>query len=231
MGRDRTRTAPAERRLAAAALVAGPALFLVANLMHPREYAPGNEAAQLEKIAEAYHRWQAAHLVTFVAIPIFAVAVVALAALIRPRDRRSARGGAALGIAGLLALMGVLALDGFAWGITGEVWGRSDAAGRRAAELVLHDLQSSEWGLMFYVPAVAWILGMVVLSIAAVRTGLVPLWAGALLALGSLLVGLEGAIHSNVYFVAASLAMLAGGTAVAVALARGEPDGDPVRVG
>ncbi len=150
MERAPTRTAPAERRLAAAALVAGPALFLVANLLHPKEYATGNEAAQLEKIADAYHRWQAAHLVTFVAIPIFAVAVVALAALIWPRDRRSARGGAVLGMFGLLALMGVLAL----------------------------------------------------------------------LALGSLLTGLEGAIHSNAYFVAASLALLAGGAAVAASLHR-----------
>ena len=218
MARARTRTAPAERRLAAAALVAGPALFLVANLLHPQEYGTGNEAAQLQKIAEAYQRWQGAHLISYAAILVFAVAVLALAALVWPRDRRSALGGAVLGIAGLMSLMGVLALDGFAWGITGEVWGRSDAAGKGAAELILHDLQGSEWGLMFYVPAVAWILGMVVLSIAAVRTGLAPLWAGALLALGSLLVGLEGAIHSNAYFVVASSVLLAGGVAVAATL-------------
>lgn len=208
------------RRIAAGSLVLGPLLFLIANLLHPKEVATGHEAEQLGHIADAYERWQAAHLVTFFSILIFAVAVVALAVLIWPRDRRTARAGAVLGIVGLMALMGVLALDGFSWGIAGEVWARSDAAGKRTAELVLHDLQGSEWGLMFYVPGVLWILGMLVLALGAARTGLVPAWAAGLLGLGSLLVGLEGTIHSNVYFVIASVALLAGGVAVATNLAK-----------
>ena len=55
-------------------------------------------------------------------------------------------------------------------------------------------------------------------TISAVRGGLIPTWAGGLLALGTLMVGLEFAIHSNVYFVIASLALLAGGTAAALSL-------------
>jgi hypothetical protein len=204
-----------ERRVTAAALVLGPLLFLVANLVHPKEFATGHEAAQLAKIAEAYQRWQVAHLITYVAILFFAVAVVGLAVIVWRHDRRIGLWGGALGIGGLLALMGVLALDGFAWGIAGEVWGRSDDAGKRTAELVLHDLQSSEWGLMFYVGGLAWVIGMVVLAIALVRNRVVPAWAGALLTVGALLVGLEGAIHSNAFFVVAAAVLLAGGVAVA----------------
>ena len=211
------------RRIAAGSLVLGPLLFLVANLVHPKEYATGHEAEQLAKIADAYQRWQAAHLITYVSILIFAAALVALAALLWRHDRRVALWGAGLGIGGLMALMGVLALDGFAWGVTGEVWSRSNDAGKRTAELVLKDLQGSEWGLMFYLPGLAWIVGMVVLAIALVRNALVPLWAGALLALGSLLVGLEGAIHSNVYFVLAAASLLAGGAAVAATRAKPNP--------
>ncbi|HEX8123266.1 MAG TPA: DUF4386 family protein [Solirubrobacteraceae bacterium] len=220
------------RRIAAASLVLGPLLFLVSNLIHPKEYATGHEREQLAKIADAYTRWQVAHLITWVAIAFFAFGVVALASLVRARDKRSGTWGALLGIGGLMALMGVLALDGFSWGITGEVWARSDAAGKKTAELMLHDLQSSEWNLMFYVPGLAWLLGMLVLSLGAIRTGLVPAWAGAMLAIGSFLVGLEGAAHSNVYFVIASVALLAGGVAMAVALAKpnaGAADDDSSR--
>lgn len=206
-----------ERRVTAAALVLGPLLFLISNLLHPKEYATGNEAAQLEKIAEAYQRWQVAHLITYVAIILFALAVAGLATLLWRRDRRTALWGGLPGIVGLMSLMGVLALDGFSWAIAGEVWG-SDPAYRPAAERMLEDLQSSEWGLMFYVPGLLWIIGMVVLALGLKRHGLVPSWAGWLLAAGSLLVGLEGAIHSNVYVVIAALVLLAGGTAVALSL-------------
>jgi hypothetical protein len=207
-----------ERRVTAAALVVAPAIFLLANLLHPKELAPDHEAAQLAKIADAYQRWQAAHLLTLVAILVFAAAVVGLAVLVRRGDPRVGLAGGALGIAGLIGLGGVLAIDGFAWGIVGEVWARSDDAGKRTAELVLNDLQHSEWGLMFYVTPLAWIVGMVVLALGAIRTGLVPAWAGWLLALGSLLVGLEAAIRSNVYFVIAAAVLLAGGVAVALSL-------------
>jgi Domain of unknown function (DUF4386) len=205
------------RRIAVVALIAGPLLFLVSNLLHPKELATGNEAEQLEAIAEAYQRWQVAHLITYVAILFFAAAVVALAALLWRHNTRTALWGGVLGVAGLMSLMGVLALDGFSWAIAGEVWG-SDPAYRPAAERMLKDLQSSEWGLMFYVPGLLWIIGMVVLALGLIRHGLVPSWAGWMLAAGSLLVGLEGAIHSNVYFVIAALALLAGGTAVALSL-------------
>ena len=209
---------PSERRLTAAALVIGPLLFLVANLLHPREFARDHEAAQLAKIAEAYQRWQGAHLVTLLSIFVFAAAVAGLAALVRRHDARLGLAGGALGIAGLIGLGGVLALDGFAWGIAGEVWGQSDDAGKRTAELVLHDLQHSEWGLMFYVTPLAWIVAMVALSLGAARVGLVPWWSGWLLAIGSLMVGLEAAIHSNAYFVVSSSVLLAGGIAVAATL-------------
>ena len=46
------------------------------------------------------------------------------------------------------------------------------------AEQVLEDLQTSEWGLQFYLMTVAWILGILVLALGPYRTGLVPAWAG-----------------------------------------------------
>ena len=223
MERARIPTAPAEpeRRLTAAALVIAPALFLLSNLLHPKEFATGHEAAQLAKIAESYQRWQAAHLITLVSLLVFAAAVVGLAVIVARANRRASWAGGALGIAGLIGLSGALTIDGFGWGIAGEVWGRSDDAGKRAAELVLHDMQQSEWALPFYLLGVLWILGVIVLAAAAARAGIVPLWAAALLGVGAIMVGLETSIQDNVYFVIASLVLLAGGVAVAASLLRG----------
>ena len=47
-----------------------------------------------------------------------------------------------------------------------------------------------------------------------------PAWAGALLALGAVMAGIETAVISNAYFIAASAVLLAGGVAVAAAIAR-----------
>jgi hypothetical protein len=208
-----------ERRIAAAALVVAPALFLLSNLLHPKEYGADHEREQLAKIADAYDRWQAAHVVTLLAILVFVAAVAGLAAIVvRSGNARAGVAGGALGLVGLVGLGGALTLDGFAWGVTGEVWARSDAAGKQAAELVLHDLQGSEWGLPYYLTGVFWILGMIVLAAAAVRARAVPAWAGALLGLGVLMVGLETSIPSNAYFVVAAAVLLAGGIAVAAAL-------------
>jgi hypothetical protein len=219
MEQGRTPTAPAERRLTAAALVAAPALFLLANLLHPEELAVDREAAQLAAIAESYQRWQAAHLISLISLLVFAAAVAGLATIVARANRRSGWWGGALGIAGLIGLAGALAIDGFSWGIAGEVWGRSDDAGKRAAELVLKDMQQSEWALQFYLLGVFWIIGVIVLVAAAARAGLVPVWAAALLGLGTIMVGLETAIQDNAYFVIASVVLLAGGVAVAAALA------------
>ena len=90
-----------ERRIASVALVLGALLFLVANLLHPKEFATGNEAAQLAKIAENYQRWQIAHLFTFAAILLFA------GGRRRPRRAASGRATSALALAG-----GVLGIAG-----------------------------------------------------------------------------------------------------------------------
>ena len=56
------------KRITAVAVIAAPALFLVANLIHPKEYTRDHEAQQLTTIADNYTRWQFAHFLTFVAI-------------------------------------------------------------------------------------------------------------------------------------------------------------------
>ena len=203
----------------AAALIVAPLLFLIDNLIHPKEVARGNELEQVRLIADAYTRWQAAHAIGFLAILAFAPAVLGLAFLVRRRRPGYGLLAGALALAGLLGLAAVIAIDGFAWGIAGELSANSPLGPNGAVE-VLKDLQGSEWSLIYYLTPVGFILGMLMLAIGAARDGAVPIWAGALLALAVLMVGTETAIASNAYFIAGAAVFLAGGVAVALPLLR-----------
>jgi hypothetical protein len=201
----------------AAALVVAPLLFLIDNLLHPKELARGNEMDQVLLIADAYTRWQAAHVIGFLAILAFAPAVLGLAFLVRRRQPGYGLVAGAMALAGLLGLAAVITIDGFAWGIAGELATESNLRPEGASE-VLSDLQGSEWSLPYYLTPIGFILGMVMLAIGAAREGAVPVWAGGLLAVAVLMVGTETAIISNAYFIAGAVVFLAAGIAMAVPL-------------
>jgi hypothetical protein len=208
----------------AVALIVAPLLFLVDNLIHPKELTRGNELEQVVLIADAYTRWQAAHVIGFIALLAFAPAVLGLAFLVRRRQPGYGLLAGALALAGVLGLAAVITIDGFAWGIAGELSANSPL-GPAAAGEVLSDLQGSEWSLVYYLTPLGFIVGMVMLAVGAARQGAVPAWAGALLALAVLMVGTETAIVSNAYFIAGAAVLLAGGIAVAVPLLQ-MSDGD-----
>ena len=105
----------------AAALIVAPLLFLVDNLLHPKEVARGNEIEQVVLISDAYTRWQAAHVIGFLAILAFVPAVLGLAFLVRRRQPTLGLLAGGLGLAGLIGLAAVITIDGFAWGIAGEL--------------------------------------------------------------------------------------------------------------
>ena len=198
--------------------MAAPALFLTDNLLHPKEYGRGNEARQLAEIADHYTRWQFSHLLGFIAIMGFAVAVLGLAFLVRRHRPTAGLAGGALALLGVICFASVIALDGFTWGVLGEVSGRTGDT--RVTSEALHEVQQSGWSLQYYAPALAWMVGMVLLAVSAARSGALPAPAAYLLALGSVLVGTEGLIVSNAYFIGGSAVMLAGGAVTAVAIAR-----------
>jgi hypothetical protein len=203
----------------AAALVVAPVLFLVDNLLHPEELTRGNELEQVAIIAEEYTRWQAAHAIGFVAILAFAPAVLGLAFLVRRRRPSYGLIAGALALAGVLGLAAVITIDGFAWGIAGEL-SRKPQVGPDGAASMLKDLQESEWSYIYYLTPLGFIVGMIMLAVGAVRQGAVPAWAGGLLALAVLMVGTETAIVSNAYFIAGAAVLLAGCVGVAAAIAR-----------
>jgi hypothetical protein len=205
------------RRVTAAAFIAGPALFLADNLLHPKEFEPGNEARQLQEIAGAYERWQIAHLLAFLAILFFAAAILGLASLLYERRPRAALWGGALGLAGAIGFAAVVTLDGFTWGVLGELSARP-GVDARTVQLALDEVQNSGWSLPYYLAGLGYIAGLLVLAVGATRARLISRQAGVLLALAAAMTGTETMIVSNTYFVAGAAVMLAAGVAVAHSL-------------
>jgi hypothetical protein len=199
--------------------VAAPLLFLVDNLLHPEELTRGNELEQVAIIAEEYTRWQAAHAIGFLAILAFAPAVLGLAFLVRRRRPGYGLIAGALALAGVIGLAAVVTIDGFAWGIAGEL-SRKPEVGPDGAAAMLKDLQESEWSYIYYLTPLGFIVGMIMLAVGAVRQGAVPAWAGGLLVLAVLMVGTETVIVSNAYYIAGAAVFLAAGVAVAAAIVR-----------
>lgn len=206
------------KRITAAATIAAPVLFLVVNLIHPKEYKRDHEAQQIREIADHYQRWQIAHFMTLVAILIFVVVVVGFAWILFRRLEAMALVGGLLGLWGLVCLGAVLALDGFTWAAIAQVslWPATD---RHTLELALHAVQQSHWNLQYYVGGLSWIVGLLILSIGLLRQGLIPALWGWIFALGVVLVGIEGAVQNNAYFIVAAVVLAIGGVGVGVALA------------
>src|SRR4051794_3756009 len=210
------------RRITAAATVAATVLFFIVNLIHPKEYTRDHEPQQLQAIADHYTRWQLAHFLTFIAILLFVVVVLGLAALLYTRLRNMAIVGALLGLWGLVALGGVLALDGFTWAALGQVttWPTAD---HHTLQLALKAVQQSHWNLYFYVGGLGWIFGMLILTIGLIRQRMIPTVVGWIFAVGVVLVGIEAAIENNAYFIAASAVLAVGGIGVGLALRNEAP--------
>jgi hypothetical protein len=146
------------------------------------------------------------------------VAALGLTFLVRRHRPGLGLAAGVLTMLGLISFAAIVALDGFTWGVLGEVSARTGDT--RVTSEVLHDIQQSEWSLQYYVPALSFLFGMATLAIVATRAGALPAWAGWLFAVGVVLVGTEGLIVSNVYYVVGSAVMLAGGASVALAIWR-----------
>jgi hypothetical protein len=205
------------RRLTAVALVLGPALFVLDNVLHPKEYSRGNEAQQLAHIGENYQRWQLAHAIGLLSACVLTGALLGLAFHVRRTQPGLGLVGGALCVVGAIGLGAGFAIDGFTWGTLGAI-STENRVDPSSVQYALHTVQYSHWLIPYYGLIGLWVAGVVALAIGARRT--TPAWAAGLLGLGALLTGIEGAIAANWYFIASSIVLLLGGAAVGRAIAR-----------
>src|SRR4051794_39769124 len=200
------------RRLTALGLVVGPALFLLDNILHPKEFGRGHEAQQLARIGTDYQRWQVAHGIGLLSACVLTGALLGLAFHVRRTQPGLGLIGGALSVVGAIGLGAGFAIDGFTWGTLGEISTEQQLDGR-TVQYALHTVQYSHWLIPYYGLIGLWITGVVALAIGARRT--TPAWAAGLLGVGAILVGIEGAVGANWYFIASSVVLLLGGAAVA----------------
>ena len=205
------------RRLTAAALVVGPALFLLDNLLHPKEFPRDHEAEQLARIGASYTRWQVAHGIGLLAVIAMTGALLGLAFHVRRSRPGLGLAGGALIVAGAVGLGAGLAIDGFTWGVVGAVSTDHRAAPGSAA-FTLHTIQHSRWLIPYYGLAGVWVLGVLTLVAGSLRT--IPIWAGALLGAGAVLAALDFVIEHNWFFIASAAVLLVGAAAVGAVIAR-----------
>ncbi len=122
-------------------------------------------------------------------------------------------------MAGLIGFASALTLDGFTWGVLGEVSGRR-GVDQRTVQLTLDEIQNSAWSLPYYLTALGYIFGLLILAVGAARSGLITTVAAGLLIVAVLMTGTETMIVSNAYFIAGAALMMVAGVAVALSLRR-----------
>jgi hypothetical protein len=205
------------RRLTAVALIVGPALFLLDNILHPKEFSRGHETEQLARIGSSYTRWQVAHGIGLLSACVLTGALLGLAFHVRRTQPGIGLLGGALCVVGAIGLGAGFAIDGFTWGLLGAI-STDHRAAPGSAEFALHTVQHSRWLIPYYGLIGLWIAGVVVLAIGARRT--MPLWAAGLFGVGGILVGIEGAVAANWYFIVSSAVLLLGGAAIASTVSR-----------
>ena len=89
-----------------------------------------------------------------------------------------------------------------------------------SAAIALHEVQQSAWSAPYYALTALWGAALVTLAWAAARAGVLGPAPAALLALGTIAVGLEGVVQDNTYFIASSALLLLGGAWAGVTILR-----------
>jgi Domain of unknown function (DUF4386) len=171
--------------VAGACMVVAPLFLLVATVVHPD--VKTDEAAQLAVIADNLDAWIAAHMFALVSLALAVPAVLGLMHMLREREVSLGHVGGGLAMLGLLAYVGVVAIEGFVGWQMGE-------AGDRAAMVALLTSINDSAAIVtpFFVGSLAFAVGMVGLAIGLYRARAVQSWMAICLAVGAVLLAISG---------------------------------------
>jgi hypothetical protein len=190
-------------------LLAPPIVYLIENVLHPIELAPGSEAGQLEIIGADPARWQGAHMIGFLALLLSLPLTIALSMMVARLRPRLALAGMLMALTGLVAIVFIVALHGFAWGALGAV-SVQPGVDQATVAASLHEIQQSGWLTPYLLLIGFWPAGLFLLLFTGARAGLFPARPVGVMAFGIAAVGLQGTvIHSKDYYVASSSVLVA----------------------
>src|ERR687895_2420771 len=173
------------KMLAGACMVVAPIVLLVAMVIHPAS--DMDEAAQVATVADNLDAWYVAHLLALVAIVLTVPAVLGLMHMLRERGVSLGHVGGGLAMLGLLAYVGVVAIEGFVG------WQMGETGDRGAMVALLTSMYDSAGILIpFFVMSLAFAVGMVCLAVGLYRARAVQSWMAICLAAGAVLLAISG---------------------------------------
>jgi hypothetical protein len=200
--------------VAGACMVAAPLFLLVAAVIHP---ASGTSAlSQAAAIATEPDAWYIAHLLALVSIVLAVPAVLGLMHMVRERQGVAGMVGGALAVLGLMAFVGVVAIEMVLW-----------QAGPPAETAVLIDRLEDTAGIMipFGVVSLGFGLGMIALAAGLYAARAVSALMAGCLAVGAAAVTIAPVLAIE-WLVIAGAAVLALGFGMTGFMVLAEADGD-----
>jgi hypothetical protein len=171
------------KTVAGACMMLAPLFVLVGFVVHPDM--ESDAAAQLGVIAENSDRWVASHLILLAAVALMVPAVLGLMHMLRERQVAMGHLGGALGLLGLLALAGVVAIE--------LVAGQMVKGGAERGEMVgLLDRVQDTAAIAgpFFVVSFAFALGLIVLAFGLWQAHATSWWMAACIAIGAVLLAI-----------------------------------------
>jgi hypothetical protein len=183
------------KTVAGVCMVFAPLILLVGVIVHPEMKT--DEGAQLAVIAENLDEWYVAHLLVLVALVLAVPAVLGLMHMLREREAAYGHLGGGLGLLGLLATTGIVAMEGFVG------WQAAVADADRAQMIALFERLNDTAGVVipFFIVSFAFALGIALLALGLYRARAVQSWMAAFLAIGAVLLAVGGPTASDVLFI------------------------------
>ena len=183
-------------------MVVAPLLLLVSVVIHPET---GTEASStIAAAAENPDAWYIAHLLALISLVLAVPAVLGLMHMLREREVAMGHLGGGLGLLGILAFVGIVALDGFA--------GWQAAVGDRAEMVALFDrlYETAGVAIPFYAMSFAFTLGMLFLAYGLYRARFVQPWMAMFLGISAILLAVGFVTAGELVTIAGAAFLLVG---------------------
>src|SRR3954447_13676012 len=175
--------------VAGACMVVAPVVLLVAMVIHPAS--DMDEATQVATIADNLDAWYTAHLLALIAIVLMVPALLGLMHMLRERQVALGHVGGGLAMLGLLAFVGLVAIEMVMWQLVGD----GDTA---TAVSLLKGLNESAGILIpFAFLSFGFSIGMALLAVGLYRARVVQSWMAVCVGVGSILFGFGVATAMN----------------------------------
>jgi hypothetical protein len=190
------------KMVAGACMVVAPILLLAAMVIHPAS--DMDEATQVATIADNLDAWYAAHLIVLVSIVLTVPALLGLMHMLRERQVTLGHVGGGLAMVGLLAFVGIVAMELVLWQLLRE----GDTA---TAVTLLQGLNESAGILIpFALMSFGFAIGMALLAVGLYRARAVQSWMAVCVGVGAILVGFAFGTALNWLAIVAAAVLVVG---------------------